>query len=67
MFSPLEKNLKSGPLKVHFQHYGEKIKVFEQNTDIINFGFFFFGGGGGGVISKEKYAANSHEIASEFC
>ena len=32
--------------------------------DIINFGFFFWGGGG--VISKEKYAANSHEIASEF-
>ena len=32
---PPEKILKSGPLEVHFQHSGEKIKVFEQNTDIL--------------------------------
>ena len=33
--------LKSGHLRVHFQHAGAKIRVFEQNTDSIsNFGFF---------------------------
>ena len=26
---------------MHFQHSGAKIKVREQNTDIINFDFFF--------------------------
>ena len=37
----LWKILKSGPLRMHFQHSGEKNRVFEQNTDIIiNFGFF---------------------------
>ena len=29
------KILKSGPLTMHFQHSGAKIRVFEQNTDII--------------------------------
>ena len=31
---------KSGPLTMHFQHSEAKIRVFEQNTDIIEFGFF---------------------------
>ena len=30
----LEKNLKSGPLKVHFQLSEAKIRGFVQNTDI---------------------------------
>ena len=42
------KNLKSWPLKVHFQHSGPKIRVFEQNMDIIKFWLFL------GVIFKEK-------------
>ena len=33
------KILKSEPLRMHFQHSGAKIRVFEQNTDILNFGF----------------------------
>ena len=37
---PWGKILKSGPLTMHFQHSGAKIRVFEQNTDIIEFGFF---------------------------
>ena len=40
---PPEKILKSGPLIVHFQHSGAKIRVFEQKTDIIK--FWPFGGG----------------------
>ena len=32
-----EKILKSGPLRMHFKHSGVKIRVFEQNTDIIKF------------------------------
>ena len=43
---PPGKILKSGPLRVHFQPSAAKIRVFEQNTDIMKF-FFFFGGGGG--------------------
>ena len=31
------KILKSGPLRMHLQHSGVKIRVFEQNTDIIKF------------------------------
>ena len=38
---PLEKNLKSGPLRMHFQDSGAKVRVFEQNTDIIKFWLFF--------------------------
>ena len=34
------KILKSGPLRLRFQHSGAKITVFEQNTEIINFGIF---------------------------
>ena len=34
----LEKILESGPLRVHFQHSGAKIRVFEQNT---KFGLFW--------------------------
>ena len=38
---PPGKILKSGHLRVHFQHAGAKMRVFEQNTDSIsNFGFF---------------------------
>ena len=37
---PPGKSLKSGPLRLHFQHSGAKIRVFEQSTDILNFGFF---------------------------
>ena len=29
------KKLKSGLLRMHFQHSGAKVRVFEQNTDII--------------------------------
>ena len=37
-FAPVsEKILKSGPLRMHFQHSKAKIGVFEQNTDIIKF------------------------------
>ena len=35
---PWGKILKSVPLTMHFQHSGAKIRVFEQNTDII---FYF--------------------------
>lgn len=31
------KNLKTGPLRMYFQHSGAKIRVFDQNTDIIEF------------------------------
>ena len=37
---PLGKILKAGPLRVHFQHSGVKIIVFEQNTNIIKFWLF---------------------------
>ena len=37
---PLGKILKSGPLRVHFQHSGTQIRAFEQNTDIIKFWLF---------------------------
>ena len=35
------KILKSGPLRMHFQHSGAKIRVFEENTDIIKFWLFY--------------------------
>ena len=35
----MAKVLKSGPLRMYFGHSGAKIRVFEQNTDIIEFGF----------------------------
>ena len=31
------KKLKTGPLRMYFQHSGAEIRVFEQNTDIIEF------------------------------
>ena len=34
------KILKSASLRMHFQHSGAKIRVFEQNTYIIKFWFF---------------------------
>ena len=36
---PPGKILKSGPLRVHFQHSGAKIRVCEQKIDIIKFWF----------------------------
>ena len=36
MHMPTRKMLKSGPLRLHSQHSGA-IRVFAQNTDIINF------------------------------
>lgn len=53
---------KSGPLRVYFQLSEAKIRVFEQNTEIIKFWFW----GGEGVTTKEKYAASSREIAGKF-
>ena len=38
---PPGKSLKSGHLRVHFQHSGAKIRVFEQNTDSIKFWLFW--------------------------
>jgi len=38
----------SGPLKMHFQYSEAKIRVFEQNTDIVKFWLF------GVFFSKEK-------------
>ena len=35
------KILKSGLLKMHFQHSGAEIRLFEQNTDIIKFWLFY--------------------------
>ena len=32
---------KSGPLRIHFQHSGAKIRVFEQNTDSIKLMAFY--------------------------
>ena len=37
---PPGKFMKSMPLRIHFQHSGAKIRVFEQDTDIIRFWFF---------------------------
>ena len=37
---PGKKILKSGPLRMHVQHYGAKVGVFEQNTDITKFWLF---------------------------
>ena len=34
------KILNSGGLRMHFQNSGAIIRVFEQSTDIFNFGFF---------------------------
>ena len=34
------KILKSGLLRIHFQHSGAKIRVFKQNTDFIKFWLF---------------------------
>ena len=38
---PPGKFMKSMPLRIHFQHSGAKIRVFEQDTDIIRFCFFY--------------------------
>ena len=40
MGMPPGNSLKSGPFRLHFQHSGAKIRVFEQSTDIFKFGFF---------------------------
>ena len=47
---PPTKILKSGPVRVHFQPSEAKIRVFEQNTDIMKFWLFL----GRGVISEEN-------------
>ena len=39
---PPGKFMKSMPLRIHFQHSGAKIRVFEQDTDIIRFCFFYW-------------------------
>jgi len=63
------KILKSGPLRVHFQHSRAKIRVFEQNTDIIKFWLFCsvtaheYSIYTAGAIAKEKEAASSYEIS----
>ena len=38
---PPGKFMKSMPLRIHLQHSGAKIRVFEQDTDIIRFWFFY--------------------------
>ena len=38
---PPRKFLKSGSLRIHFQHSRAKIRVFEQNTDVIKFWLFY--------------------------
>ena len=35
------KSLKSRPLREHFRHSGAKIRVLEENTDIIKFWLFY--------------------------
>ena len=37
---PPGKSLRSGPLGLHFQHSGAKIRASEQSTNIFKFGFF---------------------------
>ena len=39
--TPFGKFMKSRPFRIHFQHSGAKIRVFEQNTDIIKFWLFY--------------------------
>ena len=57
---------------MHFQHSRAKIRVFEQNTDIIKFWLFYsvtaheYSIYTAGVIAKEKEAASSHEISGKF-
>ena len=41
---PPGKFWKFGSLRMHFPHSGAWIRLFEQNTDIINFGLFLFNG-----------------------
>ena len=65
------KFLKPGPLRVHFQHSVAKIRVSEQNRDIIKFWLFYSVTAHEysiqtGVISREKQAVSSPEIAGEF-
>ena len=35
------KILKSGPLTMHFQHSGAKIRVFDRTQTSLTFGFFY--------------------------
>ena len=53
------KNLKSGPLRVHFQHSRAKIRVFEQNTDIIKFWLFY-------SVTAHEYSICTGVIAKEL-
>ena len=63
--------VKSGPLRMHFQHSRAKIRVFVQSTDIIKFWFFYSVpvheySVQTGVIFKEKYVASSLQIAGKI-
>ena len=40
---PVGKILKSVPLRMHFKHSEAKVRVFEQNTDIMKFKLFHSG------------------------
>lgn len=39
---PPQNFFKSGPLRMHFRHSGAKVRVLEQNIDIIKFLLFYF-------------------------
>ena len=54
------KILKSGPDRVHFQHSGAKLECLNRTQTSLTLAFW-------GVISKEKWAVSSREIAGEFC
>ena len=56
--------MKSEPPRMHFQHSAAKIRVFEQNADIIK--FWLLGGGGGNFQRKvgSKFTWNSQQILS---
>ena len=50
---PPVKILKSGPLRVHFQHSGAEIRVFERKIDIISSGREGGGVGGGSNFQRK--------------
>ena len=52
------KFLKPGPLRVHFQHSVAKIRVFEQNRDIIKFWLFY-------SVTAHEYSIQTGVISRE--
>ena len=50
-YLPLNTFWKFGSLRMHFLHSGAWMRLFKQNTDIINFGLFLFNG-------TQKHACN---------